>query len=546
MAFASFFDKSVLSLGTLLRGTGAEQIGAHLSSCTVGLCWDSSIAHSTEARFTLELAVDLLARLYPRIALIPIGVGPEDDSVRNGLTSRASDINDAIDVVGPRAPLIAALVVGDTPVPWSRDDATQTIYIGSDDWTALISTDGPVGSGPGANPFGAGAAACLGAAAVFRRVFQDFLRHPSEELVSGNTQALSIIDMRVGRALPKARPRTLSDLDAIDVGETFLVGVGAIGNAATWALARTPRLTGTVHAIDGQRVDLSNLQRYVLASRVSVGQAKVEMAAEAFDAHRASCNTLAFRSHHESWAPFVHSRNDYRLDRVLLALDSAQDRVAVQAALPRWIANAWTQPENLGVSRHRFGDGGPCIACLYYPTGAEKNKDQLYAETLRCTTAEELMEVRALLHNGKPVGRDLIERLAIRLGVPSDELLRFEHSSLESLYVGALCGGLVFRLGGGFAVGPSMEVPMAFQSALAGILLAAELVVDAGGLRTNPLPARSEIDLLRFSSHGGTVRLNSPHAPLTGGRCICQDSSYRRAFALKYAAKALREVRRMS
>jgi hypothetical protein len=62
----------------------------------------------------------------------------------------------------------------------------------------------------------------------------------------------------------------------------------------------------------------------------------------------------------------------HRFDRVLLAVDSAADRIAAQAALPRWIANAWTQPENIGVSRHSFLGEAPCVACLYMPQGASK------------------------------------------------------------------------------------------------------------------------------------------------------------------------------
>ena len=65
---------------------------------------------------------------------------------------------------------------------------------------------------------------------------------------------------------------------------------------------------------------------------------------------------------------------------------------------------------------------------------------------------------------------------------------------------------------------------MAFQSALAGILLAAELITDAGGLRSVQPPAQTEIDLCRLAIGGDTVvRLNTPAAKNFSGRCICQD-----------------------
>jgi hypothetical protein len=71
---------------------------------------------------------------------------------------------------------------------------------------------------------------------------------------------------------------------------------------------------------------------------------------------------------------------------------------------------------------------------------------------------------------------------------------------------------------------------MAFQSALSGILLAAELVIDAGRLRATPLPSRTELDVLR--PLGG--RLNSPARKHASGRCIFQDPDYQRAYAAKY------------
>ena len=69
-------------------------------------------------------------------------------------------------------------------------------------------------------------------------------------------------------------------------------------------------------------------------------------------------------------AEFLQKKR-YKVDRLLLALDSAYHRRAAQASLPRWIANAWTQPGDLGVSTHDFLDGA-CVYCLYLPDGTSK------------------------------------------------------------------------------------------------------------------------------------------------------------------------------
>jgi hypothetical protein len=571
MALANFFDKAALSAGALLQDGDAEAIRTQLLSCVVGLAWDDAAAVSPEGRHAADLAIDLLARLYPRLALVPLPSRDGDTSrpasadvprhtLRERLEHRAREINEAIEIEKGGHDVSAWLVLGTTavleegPVP-DHGPAPTVYYIGSNAWTASISTIRPVGSGPSANPYGAGVASCLGTAAVFRAVFRDQLAGASPRSISSaarprtadpvltpaadgasrGTLTLSALDLLLTRDALGAPPDAIAEDALNDIGEAFLVGAGAIGNGVVWALARTPSLRGTLHVIDGESIELSNLQRYVLASKHSLGRSKAEVAYSAVVANRAADNQLNVAQHELPWAPFLQARGDYRIDRVLLALDSAEDRIAVQAALPRWIANAWTQPDNLGVSRHEFLGSGPCVACVYYPTGPRKNKDQLYAEALGCTTPEELMEVRILLHNNKPVGRNFIERVALRLGIASHELLRFEQASLDEFYVGALCGGIVFRLGGGVASGRPAEVPMAFQSALAGILLAAELVIDAGGLRESPLPARTEIDLLRLEvEEGPLMRLNSPAVKHPSGRCICQDEVYRRAYKTKY------------
>jgi len=70
---------------------------------------------------------------------------------------------------------------------------------------------------------------------------------------------------------------------------------------------------------------------------------------------------------------------------------------------------------------------------------------------------------------------------------------------------------------------------MAFQSALAGILLAAELVLDA----TEPqqLPTRSTLNLLRRIGAQETSFMDAKHE---SGACICQDSDYVETYKRKY------------
>jgi hypothetical protein len=76
---------------------------------------------------------------------------------------------------------------------------------------------------------------------------------------------------------------------------------------------------------------------------------------------------------------------------------------------------------------------------------------------------------------------------------------------------------------------------MAFQSALAGVLLAAELIADAAGLRDQALPARTELDLVHMDLLAPqALRLNSPMTKHPSGRCICQDPVFRDRYRENY------------
>jgi hypothetical protein len=241
---------------------------------------------------------------------------------------------------------------------------------------------------------------------------------------------------------------------------------------------------------------------------------------------------LRVRANERAWQEYVEGRDDWSFERVAVALDSAEDRIAVQAALPARIINSWTQPANLGISRHDFL-GGPCLACLYLPSGERKSEDRLVAEALGLSGDADLVLVRRLLDTGEPVGCGLLNRLASNLRMPVEQLLDFEVQPLRHFYPRAVCGGAVLAMGGTLGAERLAEVPMAFQSALAGILLAAEVVLDATGLRALTgvgVPTRTEINLLRqLGRHP-----SSPERKHPSGRCLCEDEDYIQGFHAKY------------
>src|SRR5438067_5370487 len=108
----------------------------------------------------------------------------------------------------------------------------------------------------------------------------------------------------------------------------------------------------------------------------------------------------------------------------------------------------------------------------------------------------DLLQIRDFLARGLPVDRVFLERTATALSVPLEALLPYQGKSVREFVSSAVCGGVVFRIGG--TSDPHLvDVPLPFQSGFAGILLAAEIVLDAAALRSSNPPTQTTVDLLR-------------------------------------------------
>ena len=97
---------------------------------------------------------------------------------------------------------------------------------------------------------------------------------------------------------------------------------------------------------------------------------------------------------------------------------------------------------------------------------------------------------------------------------------------ISGFYNKVLCGGLVTIN----AMNQQMETPMAFQSALAGILLASEMVLHVTGRRKTQIASMTRIDLLQPL----TEYLNEPFKKTTNRGCICHDTDFQDQYKAKY------------
>jgi molybdopterin/thiamine biosynthesis adenylyltransferase len=297
-----------------------------------------------------------------------------------------------------------------------------------------------------------------------------------------------------------------------------------LGNSFLWAFKDGP-FKGNLHLVDDQEIELSNLQRYVLALQDGLARYKVEVMAEMFLSSR-----VKIIPHRCTWREFVQSFSLSEVGSVVSAVDSAETRIEIQAALPKTIFNGWTGNESLGVSRHTDFREDACLACLYLPSHEKPSYSQMVAEALNMADLERQI-VRDYLANHKAIDRSLLNIIAERKTIPVENLLSFEGRLLPEFFTEAVCGSRIIQMQSVSGKVPSeVEVPLSFESALAGILLASEVVIDSMGGRADEIPSLTKINLLKPLSPYST-EIEDKHF---SGACICQDEIFKRQYERKW------------
>lgn len=515
MAFPDYFNKNIQSAALILQGIDGDAFKAVLERELVCIAFDDSAAKSFEGQRALELSVRCLARLYPAITFLPSG--PTAKRFATTLEALSHAVNKNIDIPNDIGAVTRCLVIGATRPKFAKGVKPFTLYVGSDNWLAKISTKAPVRCGQSRNPFGTGGAACLGVANVFRATFASHLPGAKldEELVFSMLQFAAVTEESPNPPLKR-----------VNLGEAHLVGAGAIGSGFLWALAGLAT-EGELHVVDPQSVELMNLQRYVMTEEDDVGRSKVDLAEAWLEE-----SGIEVKAHAATWEDYVTERKDWHFERVAVAVDTIEARIRIQASLPRRVHNSWTQSGEAGVSRHGFLGDEACLACLYMPDKKAPNYDQLIAEALGLPQHDaQLLDIRRRLDLRVPTERAFLELVATARNVAIDKLLPFEGKPLESVYLDAVCGGAIMELANP-KVTKRIEVPMAFQSVFAGVLMAADVVAEVANLRDR-LPTITQISLLT------RIRElpSSGQAKAQDSKCICVDQDFIEAYKSKYKSE---------
>ena len=470
---------------------------------TVELPSDAASPRGNRAAFLL--AVNLLARTFETVhAVFPAGTqAPQHpwklDALGDGVDELQGTAAGTLRV-GPPKHSDVVLAIGARP----STAADREVVVRGSHWRAALDCDL---EGAGEGVLGSLYGACMGAAQILLHVLNG-INAPYQPMPAFN---FSLLDLLVsGADAPTPEP--------IRLPEAHLVGVGAVGSAAIYALAHLDDVGGVLHLIDNEEVDEGNLNRYVLMRHGDVGCAKVHVAGEALRSTGIQARPYrgAFRSY----------GNEHGTDVGLLLspVDSEEGRRALAKMLPRRVINAATGGTTVTVSTHGFADGRACLHCLYVPQPNRASAEETMAADMGLPT-ERILE---LVETNAPLDTELAGEIERNRGVEPGTWTSHVGSPIGSFYAKAVCGDASVVL-------PTASViaPLSFISASAGILLAAELVKTGHpALRSWALDNYLRIDTLRPPNP--EFRRVRPEDP--SGRCICADPDFIDVYSQKYAS----------
>jgi hypothetical protein len=314
-----------------------------------------------------------------------------------------------------------------------------------------------------------------------------------------------------------------AELPEVHIPNATLVGCGAIGNALVYTLAALPQITGHINLIDPDWFTKTNAHRYMLArfNEVETPRAYKTIRAKEFLSHHKGFLVQGFEKDFEAY--LTEDSDDRRVPFLISAVDSPGKRREIGRQTPKQVLNASTGHFTLAVSTHyeAYSEAElPCLGCIYPPGEAEEARYALISTETGLTPSE----VKAIDEVNGKMTRELLAAISNHRNKPIERYLEFEGQPFDSFYQHGICGGTQVQTASGQA-----DIPLAPVSALAGVLLANELIKKfSPEFSRHMLENFLQLDLLNCSSHWFLQRRGAR------ANCECQRAAYRKRFAQKY------------
>jgi hypothetical protein len=275
-----------------------------------------------------------------------------------------------------------------------------------------------------------------------------------------------------------------------------------------------------LHLIDPEPVELTNLQRYCLAIHRDIGTSKIKLAENELKGSdlklkRWPCTLEDFASNYSG----INA-----LPTICVSVDNIRGRRTAQAILPKLVVNGWTSDSGLGASWHRFLGKSACLGCFYHPKGVSLSQTELASKALGLPHDQ----LVALWVSDKPIGPQEIQVMENYLGLSAGKLASWAGKRIQDVYTGVICGQVGIDLAG---IGRMATVPLAHQSVLAGILMAAELIKHSDPIieeRSQKNPLVIWDDIMRAPPIYWTAMRQKEQ------ECFCLDEIYQNVYREKW------------
>lgn len=505
MALAKYFAKDLLAINKLIN-TNQNDFEEILNNKIVAIAFDENAMLTEEGKNGLDLIIRLVARFYPKIKVIDLS--EQNWEIKHNFEILALKINGNIEIVSDTDKEDVLILAGLSSKP--INPSVQTFYFGSDNWISKYSIREQQSFNSTSNPFGCGIAACIVISNVFRSFFSKYMEYKE-------------LDTEFQLSTYSFNRKDNPVFDKIIFKDVVIVGIGAIGNGVVWSLSKISNLQGKLALVDGEEISKSNLQRYVLFTEFNENKDKVIIAKKFFN--QTNLKVSPFKG---EWKDYIKIRKNWSIDCVAVCIDNEKGRVGIQSSLPRIIFNAFTEPESIGISKHCDFVNQPCLACCYIPNSKKKNRTEEVAENCGISDNVDLIKeyynynanVDDVLPNKK---KSLLEEIAITQNTPIEELNQYKGKKVDEFYSDYICGGTVLHLSKKNKEIHNVDAPLAFQSAIAGLLLGSEVVKYHMQLETKQC---NRIDFYHLSP---ITELNPFQRDITkngAGNCLCNDEYY--------------------
>lgn len=264
-------------------------------------------------------------------------------TLRSGIANLATDgfPGGHAETLCATRPTDLVFIVGDSP--WSGE-ARHAWRLTGTKWAGSIAATTSNGNRWAHDfPIGALASATLAAAEPFKAVLRD-LGATNDELALVTAANVSLGDDRI---------RTRD----VHLGHVDCVSAGAITQGFLHALFRVPGISAALRVIEPDALEITNLNRYLLARLDQLGIAKTTVVAASAPASvLVKCvNRRVTRETLPGLGPLA--------DQVVVGTDDIPSRWLVQEAHPTWLAIGATAHFMAVSSEHQAGL--PCARCMH-------------------------------------------------------------------------------------------------------------------------------------------------------------------------------------